>query len=100
MGSDDTKSSRAIWKSKDFLAGSGAAAFGMVLLLLTLIQPLVVENTYAINENTVNIGRIHLTLENVDGSIDTFNDNYDELDDKIDQMGLILCDMSDGKHCN
>jgi len=100
VGLDDTKSSRAIWKSKDFLAGSGAAAFGMVLLLLTLIQPLVVENTYAINENTVNIGRINLTLENIDGSIDTFNDNYDELDNKLDKMGLILCDMSDGKHCN
>jgi len=100
VGLDDTKSSRTIWKSKDFLAGSGAAAFGMVLLLLTLIQPLVVENTYAINENSVSIGRINLTLENIDGSIDTFNDNFDTLDNKLDKMGLILCDMSDGKHCN
>ena len=100
MGLDDTKSSRGMWKSKDFLAGSGAAAFGMVLLLLTLIQPLVVENTYAINENAVSIGRINLTLENVDESLDIFNDNYDSLDNKIDKMGLILCDMSDGKHCD
>ena len=100
MGLDDTKSSRAIWKSKDFLAGSGAAAFGLVLLLLTLIQPLVVENTYAINENAVNIGSINITLENVDESLDTFNDNYNSLENKIDKIGLILCDISDGKHCD
>jgi len=91
---------KSIWKSKDFLAGSGAAAIGMVLLLLTLIQPLVVENTYAIGENAVNIGKIIQTLENVDSSIDEFNDNYETLDDKLDKMSLILCDMSDGKHCS
>jgi len=90
----------SMWKSKDFLAGSGAAAFGMVLLLLTLIQPLVVENTYAINENAVEIGRINLTLENIDSSLDTLNKNFDAFDNKLDRMGLILCDMSDGKHCN
>ena len=100
MGLDDTKSSRAIWKSKDFLAGSGAAAFGMVLLLLTLIQPIVLENTYAINENAVNIGRTNLALENIDDSLDSLNENFDTVDSKIDKMGLILCDMSDGKHCN
>ena len=99
MGLDDKTSSRAIWKSKDFLAGSTAAAIGMVLLLLTLIQPLVVENTFAISENAVNIGRMTLALENIDSSIDTFNDNFDTLDDKLDKMKLILCDMSDGKHC-
>lgn len=99
MGLDDVKSSRAIWKSKDFLAGSGAAAFGMVLLLLTLIQPITLENTYAINENTVEISRINLTLENIDSSLGTLNNNFDTFDDKLDRMGLILCDMSDGKHC-
>ncbi len=100
MGSDDTKSSRTLWKSKDFLAGSGAAAFAMVLLLLTLIQPMALENTYAISENAVEIGRINLTLENIDGSLDTLNGNFEKFDNKLDKMNLILCDMSDGKHCN
>ena len=100
MELDDVKSSGAIWKSRDFLAGSGAATFGIVLLLLTLIQPITLENTYAINENTVEISRINLTLENIDGSLDTLNKNFDTFDDKLDKMGLILCDMSDGKHCN
>jgi len=94
------KSSGAFWKTKEFLAGSGTAAFGMVLLLLTLIQPITLENTYAINENTVEISRINLTLENIDGSLYTLNKNFDIFDNKLDKIGLILCDMSDGKHCN
>jgi len=97
---DDIKSSGTFWKTKEFLAGSGAAAFGMVLLLLTLIQPITLENTYAINENIVEISRINLTLENIDGSLDTLNKNFDTFDNKLDKIGLILCDMSDGRHCN
>ena len=100
MGLDDKKSSGGIWKSKEFLAGSGAAAFGMVLLLLTLIQPMALENTYAISENTVQIGRQSLTLENIDSSLVKLNENFDILDHKIDKMGLILCDISDGTYCN
>ena len=100
MGLDDTKSSVTIWKTKEFLAGSGAAAFGMVLLLLTLIQPMALENTYAISENTVQISRQALTLENIDSSLIKLNVNFDKLDYKIDKMGLILCDLSDGTHCN
>ncbi len=98
MSADNHKKA-IFWKTKEFLAGTGTAGIAMVILLLTLIQPMVVDNTYAINENTVEISKTSQTLENIDNSLEKLYGKFETLDSKIDKIELIVCDMSDGKHC-
>ena len=56
-----------LWKTKEFIAGTSTAAFALAFLLLTLIQPMIVENTYAINDNEVQIGKIDVRKIGVKG---------------------------------
>jgi len=88
-----------IWKTKEFVAGTSTAAFALAFLLLTLIQPMIVENTYAINDNEVQIGKIDISLQNIDDSLATVDGKIEKMDAKIDKLTLIMCDVSQGKHC-
>jgi len=94
-----SESKGKIWKTKEFVAGTSTAAFALAFLLLTLIQPMIIENTYAINENEVQLGKIDVGLQNIDDSISSVDMKIEKMDEKIDKITLMMCDFSKGIHC-
>lgn len=88
-----------LWKTKEFVAGTSTAAFALTFLLLTLIHPMIVENTYAINDNEVKLGKIDISLQNIENSIISLDAKIEKMDGKIDKLTLMMCDVSAGKHC-
>jgi len=94
-----SESKGRIWKTKEFVAGTSTAAFALAFLLLTLIQPMMVENTHAISENAVQIGKIDVSLQSIGNSIASVDAKIEKMDGKIDKLTVMMCDVSQGKHC-
>ncbi len=85
--------------SKEFLAGLGGSATVILFLVLSLIQPMVVDNTFAISENSVQIGKIEASFTSIHDKLNRMDTKIENLDTKIDNLTIMMCDVSKGKHC-
>ena len=81
------------------MIGSGLTA-GLVILVMTMVGTSLTDNTEAIAEVRLEVTKMDITIENIDDSLIGLNNKYEKLDEKSDKMVLILCDLSNGKHCN
>ena len=81
------------------MIGSGLTA-GLVILVMTIIWTSLTDNTEAIAEVRLEVKKMDIKIENIDDSLIGLNNKYEKLDEKSDKMVLILCDLSNGKHCN
>ena len=81
------------------MIGSGLTA-GLVILVMTMVGTTLTDNTEAIAEVRLEVTKMDITIENIDDSLIGLNNKYEKLDEKSDKMVLILCDLSNGKHCN
>ena len=81
------------------MIGSGLTA-GLVILVMTIVWTSLTDNTEAIAEVRLEVTKMDITIENIDESLIGLNNKYEKLDEKSDKMVLILCDLSNGKHCN
>lgn len=81
------------------MIGSGITG-GLVLFIVVLVWGGMTDNTNAISENKIDIVKVDGTLKHIDSSLEGLDTKYYNLDEKIDTMILILCDLSNGKHCN
>ena len=81
------------------MIGSGLTA-GLVLLVMAVVLTGLIDNSDAVSEVRLDLTKMDITIQNIDKSIVGLNNNYEKLDEKTDKMVLILCDISNGKHCN
>ena len=81
------------------MIGSGLTA-GLVIVAMTIGWTILTDNTEAIAEVRLEVTKMDITIENIDDSLVGLNNKYEKLDEKSDKMVLILCDLSNGKHCN
>ena len=81
------------------MIGSGLTA-GLVILVMTMVGTTLTDNTEAIAEVRLEVTKMDITIENIDDSLIGLNNKYEKLDEKSDKMVLILCDLSNGKHCS
>lgn len=81
------------------MIGSGLTA-GLVILVMTVIGTTLTDNTDAIAEVRLEVTKMDITIEHIDDSLIGLNNKYEKLDEKSDKMVLILCDLSNGKHCS
>ena len=81
------------------MIGSGLTA-GLVILVMTIVGTSLTDNTEAIAEVRLEVTKMDITIEHIDDSLIGLNNKYEKLDEKSDKMVLILCDLSNGKHCN
>ena len=81
------------------MIGSGLTA-GLVIAAMTIGWTIFTENSDAIAEVRLEVTKMDITIENIDDSLIGLNNKYEKLDEKSDKMVLILCDLSNGKHCS
>jgi len=81
------------------MLGSGITG-GLVLFIVALVWGGMTDNTNAISEIKIDVVKVDSTLKNIDNSLEGLDKKYYNLDEKTDKMILILCDLSNGKHCN
>ena len=81
------------------MIGSGLTA-GLVILVMAVVLTGLIDNSDAVAEVRLDLTKMDVTIQNIDESVVGLNNNYEKLDEKTDKMVLILCDISNGKHCN
>jgi len=89
-------------KKKSFIASTGTAGVslsGILILMITFMNPTIVANGDAIQENSINIASINANTESLKNSIEKLDTTVSKFDDDLEKITLILCDMSSGEHC-
>jgi hypothetical protein len=89
-------------KSKYFITTIGSVGVpltGILILMITFMNPTIVANGDAIQDNSIAISTMNANTENLTTSIDKLDATVSKLDDRIDKLTLILCDISSGEHC-
>ena len=81
------------------MIGSGLTA-GLVLIVMTIVLTGITENSDAVSQIRLDAVKMDITIENINDTLVGLKYNYEKLDEKIDRMVLILCELSNGKHCN
>ena len=72
---------------------------GILILIVSFTIPSIDANGEAIQENAINIGVTKSNTENLADSLDKLDDTISRLEQRLDKMNLIMCDISSGKHC-
>ena len=80
-------------KSKQVIIPSG------IIVVFGLLFPMITANTEGIQENEVEIAKMDITLDNLDNTITKLDNSVEHLDETIVKMKLVICDVSQGKHC-
>ena len=83
---------------KTVISASGSSAV-ILLAFLTIILPLTLDNKDEIHNNNLEIMQASTTLSNLENMIDTLDTSISKLDDKLDKLKPIPCDLSNEEHC-
>jgi len=62
-------------------------------------MPFITSNAQAAQNNAVEIAEINSDIDHIDITLSTLDNSIARLDEKIDKLNLILCDVSSGVHC-
>ncbi len=71
----------------------------IIIAIFTLLIPMISANSDGIKENAVDIAKLQTNFNNLDKTITKLDNSAEDIDDAIVNLKLVICDVSDGKHC-
>ncbi len=64
-----------------------------------ILFPMISANSEEIQENSIEIAKMDTNLDNLDETITKLDNSAENIEEAIVKMKLVICDVSDGKHC-
>ena len=80
-------------KTKQVIIPSG------IIIVFGLLFPLISANSDGIQENAIEIAKVQTNLSNLDKTITKLDKSAENIEEAIVKMKLVICDVSEGKHC-
>lgn len=81
------------------IIGPATGSLAVLIVFLTLVLPMILDNVAAINDNNIELERLNGLISNMDRDFDDIDKSFSKIDDKLDMLHLAICDLSDGTHC-
>lgn len=85
------------------LGSVGIPLTGILILLIGFMNPSIIANGEAIQDNSIDIGIISSNIDQLATIIEKqdvkFENRFTKLDERLDNLTLLMCEMSNGKHC-
>ena len=94
-------------KTKPFVVGTGGTSIVITIIIMGFIIPMIDANADDIDDSREDIKSMIYSvstnteaLSNIDGTLQELDITITKLDAKLDTLTLVICDMSQGEHCD
>lgn len=94
-------------KTKPFVIGTGGTSIVITIIIMGFIIPMIDANADDIDDSREDIKSMISSvstnteaLSNIDVTLQELDITITKLDAKLDTLTLVICDMSQGEHCD